>query len=187
MSQHTVAGKFGKSKIIALKRRVYALQIAVHDKAARLIYRHPPLDTIRQRVYQDFGIVPEQRYDPFRKPTALFINPHRHIPMEYRYHGLHAVFQQRIDQIGIELQSFFVDLAFFRHDARPTDRKTVGFESYLFHQRHVLAEAVIMITGGMTGLAVPDLFFRGDIPDRRRPAVLVPCAFDLRRRGRSAP
>ena len=48
-------------------------------------------------------------------------------------------------------------------------------------------EAVIMITGGMTGLAVPDLFFRGDIPDRRRPAVLVPCAFDLRRRGRSAP
>ena len=45
-------------------------------------------------------------------------------------------------------------------DARPCNRKAIGFQSHFFHQCDILLEFVKMIAGNVSGIAIQDLSWR---------------------------
>ena len=126
MSQHTISGQFGQRQIVVLEGCMDSLQIAIHDKASRLVHRDPPLDPVGQSFHHHLGIFPEQRDDPFGQPAALFADPHGHIPMEDGHQRLNPGSDQLVHQIGIEFQSLGIHLAFHGDYPGPTDGEAVG-------------------------------------------------------------
>src|SRR4029077_1538093 len=75
------------------------------------------------------------------------------------------------------------------NDARPRDGEAECVEAELAHQRDVRGVAVVEVAGDVARVAVPDLAGRrGEpVPDTLAAPVLGGRAFDLVRRGGSAP
>src|SRR5262245_65578663 len=75
-------------------------------------------------------------------------------------------------------------------DARPGDGEPIGIRADVpFHHRDVLFVPVVVVVGNIAGVAVLDLPWGVcvRVPYRFAFAVLVPCTFDLVRRGSGAP
>src|SRR3954447_14661409 len=89
---------------------------------------------------------------------------------------------QLVDELVVEGETGLVHRAVaIWVDARPADREAVGLQPHLGHERHVLAEAVIVIDGDITVAALEGAagFLAEHVPYRRAFAIGVPRAFDL--------
>jgi len=76
-----------------------------------------------------------------------------------------------------------------RQHARPGNGEAIGAQAQVSHPGHVLAPAVIVVTGNVARAAIcnPAGRVRKAVPDGLTFAVLVPGAFYLIGRGRRAP
>ena len=73
--------------------------------------------------------------------------------MKQRNDRLHAIGYNRVDQVVVELQTFFVGLLVVAVgiDPRPVDRGAEGFQSQLLHQRQIVLVGVIKINAAALG------------------------------------
>ena len=73
--------------------------------------------------------------------------------MKQRDDRLHAAGHNRVDQVVVELQAFFIRLRIVAVgiDPRPVDRSTEGFQSQLLHQRQIILVGMIKINAAALG------------------------------------
>lgn len=186
MGKQAVAGQPGESQIAVGKGGVGSRHVAVHDKALGLVQGDPPGHPVGEGLHNRPDIVPKQGNDPIAEPAALFLHPHRKVPVVQRYQRLDAVFQKLVHQVGVEGQAPGVDRPLSGHDPGPGDGKAVALQPHFLHQGHVLFPAVIVVAGGVAVGAALDFAGGGRVPYGRRFAALVPAPLDLSRgRGRA--
>lgn len=104
--------------------------------------------------------------------------------------GFNAMFQQGVDQLAVKTDARFIHLPGpLGEQAGPGEGKTVGLQPDLPHQRHILPEAVVVVTGRVAGVAFIDMaaLVTADVSDTGPPAVLVPGPLDLIGAGGRAP
>ena len=101
--------------------------------------------------------------------------------MEQRDIRYDAVLTHGENHIPVQLDSLRIDLAAaVGNQSRPVDRKTIGLNSQIAHQRIVLSVAVHMVTahGSVLLFKYPALFHKG-VPDVLASSVIGVCPFDL--------
>src|ERR1700691_5050062 len=102
-----------------------------------------------------------------------------------REHWANAGGEQLVHQAAVEIETlgiWFADSVGL--DARPGDGKAVAVQIQRTHQGYIFAIAVVMIASDVAIRSVFDFAWsmREAIPDRFSFAVLIPRAFDLKRR-----
>ena len=157
----------------AFKRRVHPGKIAVADKACRLVDGKPIAHSVRQGVRKHANIVCKIIADFLAVPAALFVRPHRQIPVEYRNHRFNPGSLQLIHQLAVKFQPLGVYRVRPRHYPRPADRKPISLDTQLFQKGYILFIAVIMVTGNVAVLAVLYVSGAQSIPDTGNLAVLI--------------
>ena len=157
----------------AFKRRVHPGKIAISDKGCRLVDGKPIAHPVRQGVRKHANIVCKIIADFLAVPAALFVRPHRQIPVEYRNHRLNPGSLQLIHQLAVKFQPLGVYRVRPRHYPRPADRKPIGFDTQLFQQGNILLVMVVVVTGNIAVLAVLYVSGAQSIPDARYLSILV--------------
>ena len=157
----------------AFKRRVHPGKIAISDKGCRLVDGKPIAHPVRQGVRKHANIVCKIIADFLAVPAALFVRPHRQIPVEYRNHRLNPGSLQLIHQLAVKFQPLGVYRVRPRHYPRPADRKPIGLDPQLFQQGYILFIAVIMVTGNIAVFAVLYVAAAQGVPDAGYLSILV--------------
>src|SRR5215216_8008462 len=109
------------------------------------------------------------------------------IEREHRFYG---ALSQAVDKPAVEVEAVLVGLtAPLGLDAGPGHGEAVGLHPELGHQVEVFFQAVVLVAGYITRVAVTDLTWSvaERVPDRRAAAVFVYRAFDLVGRHSRAP
>ena len=115
------------------------------------------------------------------------MRPHWKIPVIKRAKRFDACVKQFVHKISVKIETLFIDDTSFRHHTGPADRETVSLQTYIFHERDIFAEAVIVVTGNITVVPMRDMTCAQRIPYARSFAVFVICAFYLICRAGSSP
>ena len=174
----------------AMPGRELAMQIAAVGDDPWLVERDPVLHAAVERPVHQRCIVSEPVGDVGIQPTAAVIQRRRQIPVEQGRQRLDALAQQLVDQARIKIHTGLIDpaLALGQHP-RPTDAEAVGVQSELAHQRDVVLEAMVVVAGHVSGVAVVGHSRRvGEPgPDARPGPVCQRRTLDLMRRRGSAP
>ena len=163
----------------ALEGGVGAVQVALSDKGGALVEGHPVRHLIRQGFHHHGSKGRKILADGVGEPTALLVNPQRQIPVIERNQRRDACGEELVHQIAVEVQALFVDLALLRHHPGPADGEAIGLEADLLHQRHILPETVVVVTGDPAAVSMGDMSVRQGVPDARPLAVFVVRALDL--------
>ena len=156
----------------------------------RLVVRDPRVHAIAETRCNGVDVVDEQLCRRAIRPAALVLERLRRVPVEERRDGLDPVREQLVDEAVVEIEAGLVHApAAAGNDARPRDGEAERVEAELAHERDVLGIAVVEVAGDVARVAVPHLAGRrGEpVPDTLAAPVLGGRAFDLVRRGRSAP
>ena len=148
-------------------------------------------DAVAEVVEADPGIGAEElgraRVQP---PVVLGLKREREIPVVKRDPGLDPVLQERVDEVRVEPEPLRVRVAVAGWlDARPRDREPVRLQAHVGHERHVLAESVVMVARPVACVAVLDFArrVREGVPHGRPLPPLAPRPLDLVRRSGGAP
>ncbi|CAM5256229.1 hypothetical protein SGLAM104S_09630 [Streptomyces glaucescens] len=164
--------------------------VAEEGAAPRLVQGDPLLHPVAERLADDLRVLGEAVGGVALRPAARVLQLLRQVPVVEGDGRLDAVREQLVDQAPVEVQA---DLdggaAAGRLHPGPGDREAVRGQAQLRHHRHVVAEAVVVVDGDVTGVAAGRLARRmaEGVPDRRRPAVLADRALDLVGGGGRAP
>ena len=151
-----------------------------HDPG--LVVRYPVVHTVAQPVRDDLRVVGEAVDCLAVGPAATVLQGLGQVPVVERDERPDAALEQELDQAIVEVEPRSVGPpASFRLHARPGHREAVGAQAHLAHQGHVVAGAMIVIVGGLTGAAVGDLARDGgeDVPNALAPPILMRRALDL--------
>jgi len=169
---------------------VTAQRISEQGEHRGLVEGRKPVDPIAVAPRHQGGVIGKPAGAVTNGPAAEIVEILRQIPVIQAEPGLDSRRQQRVDEAVIECQPRLVGVtAAVRQDARPGDRKPIGVDAEIAHQRNVLGPTMVMIAGGVAGIAVgdaPDLAAKG-VPDAGASTVFTHGAFDLVARCRDAP
>ncbi len=165
-----------------LARCVDAERIAERGHHERLVQRDPERDTVGEAVRGQAGVVGEPVRGVAVQPAARILQRLRQVPVVQGRHRGDATGQQRVGQPVIEVEPGRAGRAGpSRLDTRPGQREPVGVDAEVGHQGDILGPAVVVISGDVAGLAVPDHagLATERVPDGYAPAVLGYCALYL--------
>ena len=171
-------------------RRVNPCQKSQAHKTLRFVQRKEMSYPVAEPLRDKTGIFSEPlRYIPVH-PSALLIQLIRQLPVEQCDIRLDPVLQKFVDQITVKPDAFFIHPTRpLGQDTGPVDRKPVRFQPDLFHNLHILTEAMIVIPGCiacMSSVHSPRLF-RIYIPDMHPLAGTMNASFNLIGAGSGAP
>ncbi len=170
--------------------RVLAEPVAEHGVHERLVHGEPHRDPVPERRRDQVGVLAEAPRGLPVQPAAAVFEGLRQIPVVQRDDRVDAAVQQRVDQPVVERHPARVGRAgAVGLDPRPRHRQVVGVHAQPGHQRHVLAVAVVVVAGHVTGRTVghPAGLVGERVPHRDAGAVLGGGAFHLVRGGGHAP
>ena len=160
------------------------------DEALRLIERDEILNAVAKAAGAERGIFLEPCRAVRIRPRAAVLESLRIVPMKERDEWADAVFKQSVDELIVEGDAFFVDLACaVGEKARPREGKTIVLDAELRHQLNIVTEAVVMVAGDIAGIAMKNFSVpMGErIPDRSTLSSLKSSTLDLVGRGCRAP
>src|ERR687898_50321 len=155
-----------------------------------LVQGDPEPNIIREGLVHDAGVLCEAFARIPVGPAAQVLQRLWQIPVVEREHRLYGTLTQAVDEPAVEVEAFLVGrTAPFWLDAGPGHREAVGLHPELGHQVEIFFQAVVLVAGYVTRVAVMYLT-RGvaeRVPDRRAAAVFVYRALDLVGRRSRAP
>ena len=155
VGEHQVVARGNRLLPVADPGRMKPEAVAEERRAPRLVQRHPVVDAVTERPGHDPGVLREPDGRLAGGPSPLVLELLRQVPVEERREGLDARLEQRVDEPPVEVEAGLVHgPAAARLDARPREREAVGGQAELAHQRHVLAETVVVVDGEVAGVAV---------------------------------
>ena len=169
---------------------VFAGVVAQKSATPRLVDRDPALDPVTQTARDDCCVVDKRIDGGGVVPTTLVLERLRQIPVVERRPRLNTRLQQRIDQTVVPIQAGPIHRSDAeRQDARPGDREAIRIEPQPAHELDILAPAVVVIAGHVSGFVVVDLAgcVAEVVPDGGTAPVLVNATLDLIRRRRRSP
>ena len=187
--QGVMGGAQGRGPV-GHSRGLRPVRVAEEGRDPRLVVGDPVGHAVAERAEDVPGVVREALDDVARRPTALVLERLRQVPVVERRERRDPALEQAVDERGVEVEPLPIrPAAPVGLDARPRDREAVALEPERLHQVEVLAPAVVVVAGGLAGVAVRDLPGQGReaVPDRLAAAVRARRALDLERRGRGAP
>ena len=140
---------------VAVSRRQRAMEIAAVGDDPRFVERRPPLYAAVELTKQDGRVIGEPIGDIGIEPAAAVVEGGGKVPMIEGEEGLNPVFQERIDQLVVEVEARRIHCASAgRQDSAPGDAEAVGFEPQAPHQSNILGRAAIMIASDVAGVPV---------------------------------
>ncbi len=167
-----------------------AVEVADPGRAERFVERRPVGDPVAEPGGDGGGVLGEALGGVPYGPAAAVLLGLREVPVVEGRERADPGRQQAVHQPVVEVQAGLVDpVVGERHHARPGDREPVGAEAEPAHQRDVLGPAVVVVAGGVAGVAAghPAGGVREGVPDRRGAPVGVRRALDLVGGGGGAP
>ena len=184
-----------------------AFEIRVRGDDVRFVERYPKSDVVSEFLRDFFSVTCEVCREFSVRDAALFREPQRKRPMPQGDERRDTPFFERVQHVAVVFDGCLVEDAFFRFDARPLDRESVGVVIEGSGDIEILFESVVMVAGD-SGNVVPRIlrlrleslplgnmrelcgrFFRetiGVVSLPYRPIVRV-SALDLMRSRRRAP
>ena len=187
--QEVVGGREGRAGVLQAGG-VQAVAVAQPGGDPGLVQGDPVRDRVRERPVDDLGVLREPLGRLPARPAAPVLEGLGQVPVVEREHRLDAPLPEAVDEPPVEVQALPVNRpAPDRLDAGPGDGEAVGLQPDLGHQVEVLFQAVVVVAGYVSGVAVEHLARRvGEgVPDRGAPPPLVRGALDLVRGRRGAP
>src|SRR5882757_1619706 len=153
------------------------------DVPGAFVDREKMLDAVAQML-RDMGCVIGKCLRGVARSPAAEAIPKRlgQVPMIQGYEWLDAVRRQLVQQPVIEIEALWVwRTCSFRENARPSNRKTIGFCAQRLHQLNVFLVKMIMIGRGVGVAVIRDGPARvGEtVPNRWAAAVFVDGPLDL--------
>src|SRR5918999_3462867 len=155
-----------------------------------LVQGDPEPNIIREGLVDDAGVLCEAFARIPVGPAAQVLQRLRQVPVVEREHRLDGALPQAVDEPAVEVEASLVGgTAPFGLDAGPGHGEAVGLHPKLGHQVEVFFQAVVLVAGYITRVAVM-YFTRGvaeRVPDRRAATVFAYRALDLVGRSSRAP
>ena len=162
-------------------RRVQPGGVAEKRRAPRLVERGPHPDPVTERIVEIEGVFGEQIGGLPHGPSAALLQCLRKIPVIEGEPGADAGGQQLIDESPIEVHSRVVECSAVRAHPCPRGREPIALQPHAFHERHVVAIAMVVVAGDIAVLARDHgARHAGEgIPDRVPSTVQVGRSLDL--------
>lgn len=161
---------------------VHAGAVAEEGRAPRFVEGGPGGDPVAEDPGHDVGVVGEAFGGHPLGPAARVLQVLGQVPVVEGGDGCDARFEEFVDEPAVEVQAAFDGgaAAGGLHPG-PGDGEAVGRQAEPLHQHHVVAVAVVVVGGDVSGVPAEDLA-RGvaeGVPDGGGPAVLGGGALDL--------
>jgi len=156
--------------------------VAQPRRAPGLVQRDPTFDRVAEGSRHEVHVLTESLGGVAYAPATFIFDRLRKVPVIERQRRLNVARQQSVDESTVEVQSGLIGgtLAVGLHPG-PSDREPVRADTERLHEVEVFVHSVIVVTGDVAGVAVPDLsgLFAKGVPDGWAAPVGVDGAFDL--------
>ena len=170
-------------------RRVHAQGVPVQGHRCGFVDGRPAVHPVAERLPRQVGVVGQPVRGVAVQPAARTLQRLGGVPVVQRRHRPDAGGQQFVDQLVVERHPGAVRAALaLRLQPGPGEREPVGVHAEVAQERHVLADAMVVVgcDGGVGAVQDASRLRHEHVPVRRSAAALAHGALDLERRGRHA-
>src|SRR5215217_4049782 len=182
VAEHEVVRGGERHGAVFVARGVDAEAVTHPGRDPGLVQGDPEPHALREGLVDDAGVLCEALARVPVGPATCILQRLRQVPVIQRQHRLDGAPSQAVDEPAVEVEAVLVGwTAPFGLDAGPGHGEAVGLYSEFGHQIEVLFQAVVLVAGYVTRVAVADLTrsVAERVPDRGAAAVLVYRALDL--------
>src|SRR5215204_3728231 len=182
VAEQEVVCRGERSGAVFVSRGVDAEAVTHQGRDPGLVQGDPEPNIIREGLVHDAGVLCEAFARIPVSPAAQVLQRLRQVPVVEREHRLYGTLPQAVDEPAVEVEALLVGrTAPLWLDAGPGHREAVGLHPELGHQVEVFFQAVVLVAGYVTRVAVMYLTrsVAERVPDRGAAAVFVYRALDL--------
>src|SRR2546422_7569768 len=147
----------GRGAQVTFSRRPLAANVALVGNDRRFVDRHPEAGQLAQLVRYAFGVSGESLSSLGRFPTARVSNPGRIGEMVQRDHRLHVAVAQRLQHVGVVLETRPGKLARGRLDPAPFQGQSMRVLVQALEHVEIIRIAPVVVARRIRPIAILDV------------------------------